>query len=83
MILSRYNDVNSNALGKNKVLSKSKETEKVILNSESAHIKESILHNSLNYHKIASKIKAPTFYSPVEVLRTAARIHNSTLYTCV
>lgn len=47
--------------------------EKVRLNDESAQIKDSILHNKLNYYKIAPTIKAPTFYSPVEVLRTAAK----------
>ena len=48
-------------------------TEQTKLSSESANIKQSILHNRLNYHKIAPTVKSPTYYSPVDVLGTAAK----------
>lgn len=48
-------------------------TEKMKLNSESANIKQSILHNRLNYHKIAPTVKVPTYFSPVEVLCNATK----------
>lgn len=48
-------------------------TEQMKLNSESANIKQSILNNRLNFHKIAPTVKAPTYFSPNDVLGSAAK----------
>ena len=49
------------------------EIERQKLSSESDNIKNSILHNRLNYHKISPTIKSPNYYSPVDVLGTAKK----------